>query len=94
MTLLESTMYFMILRPKVNGVKLFLTSKILLDTIMILLSEKLRKKNAVGQMELHMCTSAVGARLEQINLDLLHTSLKLDPTSNHREVLFREKGVT
>lgn len=53
MTRLESTMYIMILRPKVNGVKLFLTSKILLDTIMILLSEKFRNKSTVGQME-HM----------------------------------------
>lgn len=71
-TLLESTMYFTILRPKANGVKLFLTSKILLDAIMILVSEKFRNKSAVGQMQEHMFTTIVRARLEQMNLDLLH----------------------
>lgn len=71
-TLLESTMYFTILRPKANGVKLVLTSKILLDAIMKLVSEKFRNKSAVGQMQEHMFTTIVGARLEQMNLDLLH----------------------
>lgn len=70
--LLESTMYIRILGPKGQWSQAILTSEKLIDMIMTLISEKFRNRSADGQMEVHMITSTVGARLEQMILDLLH----------------------
>lgn len=74
-TLLESTMYFMILRPKANGVKLFLTRSSGIKVQLV------KWRNICSQLSLG----------QGWNKWIWTFCI---PTSDHRDVFSREKGVS